>query len=128
MKKNVKIINHPCFNEDGKLINEIVKHFKYDMNKNKDPLKYLYRIIEISNDRKNPKKRYVIYETVYKNNTLLKSGENKILIREYNKFFSKIDKNKYPNALQEYRFEPVAIWFLWEKQAEYYQLYISEVK
>ena len=73
MKKNVKIIKHPCFNEDGELINKIVKHFKYDMNKNKNPLKYLYRIIGIGNDSENPEKWYVIYETVYIKNTFTKS-------------------------------------------------------
>lgn len=122
------MINHPCFNDNGELINKFVKHFKYDMNKNKNPLKYLYHIIGIGNDTENLEKRYVIYETMYPENTFTKSEENKIWVREYNEFFSKVDKNKYPNALQEYRFEPVAKWFLWEKQNEYRLIYDLEVK
>lgn len=118
--KNVEKIKHPCFNDDGELINKFVKHFKYDMNKNKDPLKYLYHIIGIGNDSENPEKQYVIYETMYPKNTFTKSEENKIWVREYNEFFSKVDKNKYPNASQEYRLEPISRSFLCEKQIEYY--------
>ena len=122
------MIKHPCFNNDGELINKFVKYFEHDMNENKDPLKYLYHIIGIANSFKDPEKQYVIFETIYPKNTFTKSEENKIWVCEYNEFFSKVDKNKYPNAQQEYRFEPVAIWFLWEKQNEYHLIYVLEVK
>ena len=98
------------------------------MNENKDPLKYLYHIIGIGNDSETPEKRYVIYETMYPKNTFTKSEENKIWVREYNDFFSKVDKNKYPNALQEYKFEPISRSFLCEKQNEYRLIYDLEVK
>lgn len=31
------MIKHPCFNNDGELINKFVKYFEYDINENKDP-------------------------------------------------------------------------------------------
>lgn len=122
------MIKHPCFNNDGELINKFVKYFEYDINENKDPLKYLYYIIGIANSSKNPEKQYVIFETVYPKNTFTKSEENKIWIREYNEFFSKVDKDKYPNVSQEYRFVPISRSFLCEKQNEYYLIYDLEVK
>ena len=45
------MIKHPCFNNDGELINKFVKYFEYDMNENKNPLKYLYHIIGIALQR-----------------------------------------------------------------------------
>ena len=33
--------------------------------------------------------------------------DNKIWVRDYENFASKVDKEKYPNAAQEYRFEEV---------------------
>lgn len=35
------------------------------------------------------------------------SHDNKIWIRPYDNFIEKVDKEKYPNAEQEYRFEMV---------------------
>ena len=55
------MIKHPCFNNDGELINKFVKYFEYDMNENKDPLKYLYLIIGIANSFNDPEKQYVIF-------------------------------------------------------------------
>lgn len=72
------MIKHPCFNNDGELINKFVKYFEYDINENKDPLKYLYHIIGIANSSKDSEKQYVIFETVYPKNTFTKSEENKI--------------------------------------------------
>lgn len=122
------MIKHPCFNNDGELINKFVKYFEYDINENKDPLKYLYHIIGIANSSKDPEKQYVIFETVYPINIFTKSEENKIWVREYNEFFSKVDKNEYPNASQEYRFVPISRSFLCEKQNEYHLIYDLEVK
>lgn len=122
------MIKHPCFNNDGELINKFVKYFEYDMNENKDPLKYLYHIIGIANSSKDSEKQYVIFETVYPKNTFTKSEENKIWVREYNEFFSKVNKDKYPNVSQEYRFVPISRSFLCEKQNEYYLIYDLEVK
>ena len=122
------MIKHPCFNNDGELINKFVKYFEYDMNENKDSLKYLYHIIGIANSSKDPEKQYVIFETVYPKNTFTKSEENKIWVREYNEFFSKVDKDKYPNASQEYRLVSISLSFVGEKQNEYYRIYDGEGK
>ena len=67
------------------------KHFKGNM----------YKIIAIgydseTNNDKEPKK-LVIYEALY--------GDHKIWVRPYDMFVSKVDKNKYPDIKQEYRFE-----------------------
>ena len=34
-------------------------------------------------------------------------NSDKIWARKYSMFISKVDKNKYPNVLQEYRFEQI---------------------
>ena len=42
-------------------------------------------------------KKLVIYEALY--------DDHKIWVRPYDMFISKVDKDKYPDVLQEYRFE-----------------------
>ena len=44
-------------------------------------------------------KEYVVYRALY--------GDNKLYIRELNMFLSEVDKEKYPNVEQVYRFEEV---------------------
>lgn len=43
------------------------------------------------------REKYVVYRALYDNNELY--------IRPYDMFMSKVDKEKYPNVQQEYRFE-----------------------
>ena len=79
---------------------DIVRHFKRElpMEKNTDPRKYLYFIIcDDAIDTSNNDSRSVIYRALY--------DDAKVYIREYNEFMSKVDKVKYPNIKQEYRFE-----------------------
>ena len=52
---------------------------------------------EISNDE-NPRK-LVVYKALY--------DDNKIWVRDYNMFISLVDKEKYPDIKQKYRFELV---------------------
>ena len=55
-----------------------------------------YKIITIAKDS-NTLNDIVVYLGLYDNNP--------IWTREYNEFFSKVDKKKYPDIKQEYRFE-----------------------
>ena len=62
------------------------RHFKGDM----------YLILEIAEDTETGN-TIVVYKALY--------GDNKVYTREISMFLSKVDKEKYPNAEQEYRFE-----------------------
>lgn len=68
------------------VIGKIYKHFK-----NK-----LYIVENIVYDCENESK-YVVYRALY--------GECKTWIRRYDDFISLVDKVKYPNIKQKYRFE-----------------------
>lgn len=67
-------------------IKGIYKHFKGD-----------YYIVEDVATHSETKEKYVVYRGLY--------GDNNLYIRPYEMFISKVDKNKYPNVEQEYRFE-----------------------
>ena len=67
-------------------IKGVYKHFKGD-----------YYLVEDVATHSKKKKKYVVYRGLY--------GDNNLYIRPYEMFISKVDKNKYPNVEQEYRFE-----------------------
>ena len=75
--------------------NDIVRHFKGKLN----------RIITIT---RNPetKEIEVIYESLYPSSD---DGRRGVWARPYSMFESKVDTEKYPNAMQEYRMEIVEI-------------------
>jgi len=58
----------------------------------------IYEVLCLATDCENLSK-LVVYKALY--------GENKIWVRSYDDFISKVDKIKYPDVLQEYRFEMV---------------------
>lgn len=68
------------------LVGKTYKHFKGEN----------YKVLLIANDTESDKE-IVIYEALY--------GNHKIWAREYNMFNSKVDKEKYPDVEQIYRFE-----------------------
>lgn len=67
-------------------INAVYKHFKGDY--------YIVLGVGIYSETN---EKCVIYRALY--------GNNDLYIRPYDMFISKVDKDKYPNVTQEYRFE-----------------------
>ena len=67
-------------------IKGVYKHFKGD-----------YYMVEDVAIHSETKEKYVVYRGLY--------GDNELYIRTYDMFCSKVDKEKYPNVKQEYRFE-----------------------
>lgn len=64
----------------------VYKHFKGD----------LYIIEDVAFDSET-KEKLVVYRALY--------GDNKLWCRPYDMFFSEVDREKYPNVQQKYRFE-----------------------
>lgn len=67
-------------------IKGIYKHFKGN-----------YYIVEDVAIHSETSEEYIVYRQLY--------GDSKLYIRPKDMFLSKVDKEKYPNVKQEYRFE-----------------------
>ena len=79
----------------------IVRHFKRGMMSDTEraqSTRYLYEIIGIA-EHTESREKLVIYRALY--------GSCGIYARPLEMFLSKTDREKYPQAAQEYRFEPV---------------------
>lgn len=78
----------------------IVSHFKRkeltEEELKENPNKYLYKLIGIGNHTET-NEQMVIYEACY--------GDKETYCRPADMFFSKVDRQKYPNAKQTFRFE-----------------------
>lgn len=80
--------------DDNVKIGAIYKHFKGT----------LYEVMAIGTDTET-EEQVVIYRPYNS------SSQDKIWVRPYNSFISKVDKVKYPEVEQEYRFEYVKMFY-----------------
>ena len=67
-------------------VHGIYRHFKGD-----------YYIVEDVAIHSETKEKYIVYRGLY--------GDGKLYIRPYDMFMSEVDRVKYPNVEQKYRFE-----------------------
>lgn len=79
-------------------VGDIVKHFKREWVDEKSS-EYLYKILAFASHTETAEK-LVIYQGLY--------APFKVCARPYEMFISKVDKEKYPEIKQEYRFECVS--------------------
>ena len=79
---------------------DIVQHFKRETLSKNDKEKniYLYKIIGIA-EHTETKEKVVVYQSLY--------GDFGMYVRPYDMFIGKVDKQKYPDIKQGYRFEKV---------------------
>lgn len=68
------------------VIHGIYRHFKGD-----------YYMVEDIATHSETREKYVVYRALY--------GERNLYIRPYDMFLSEMDKEKYPDVEQEYRFQ-----------------------
>lgn len=78
-------------------IGDIVQHFKRE-NVNPNTSEYLYKILAFAQHTENAEK-LVIYQALY--------SPFKTCARPFEMFVSEVDRKKYPNAKQKFRFEKV---------------------
>lgn len=83
-------------------LGDIVKHFKRtyltdeELKNPETKNKYLYKILYVA-EHTETKEKLVIYQALY--------GTYGIYARPFKMFCSEVDKNKYPDCIQKYRFE-----------------------
>lgn len=85
----------PSFDDSRIKVGDIVKHFKREW-VDASTSEYLYKVIAFASHTETGE-RLVIYQGMY--------APFKICARPYDMFMSKVDKEKYPDINQEFRFE-----------------------
>ena len=78
-------------------VGDIVQHFKREW-VSPDTSEYLYKVLAVAHHTENGEK-LVIYQALY--------APFKICARPYDMFMSEVDREKYPDIRQKYRFEKV---------------------
>lgn len=82
---------------------DIVKHFKRAQAiksiDNLDDMVYLYEVISTNVNHTETGERLVVYRALY--------GDKKLYARPYDMFMSEVDRKKYPDITQKYRFETI---------------------
>lgn len=76
---------------------DIVKHFKREL-VSQESSDYTYKIIAVARHTESEEK-LVVYQALY--------GTMEIYARPYEMFMGEVDKVKYPDIKQKYRFEKV---------------------
>lgn len=74
----------------------IVSHFKRNFQNWADPNQYLYQIIGVAKHSET-REELVVYRALY--------GDGGLFCRPKEMFLSPVDRNKYPDASQTFRFE-----------------------
>ena len=87
--------------EERLKVGDIVQHFKRETLGNPGQI-YLYKILAIAQHTES-KERLVIYQALYENDAM--DVHFGVYARPYNMFMSEVDRKKYPNIKQKYRFE-----------------------
>ena len=87
--------------EDRLKVGDIVQHFKREKFEQPGQL-YLYKILAIAQHTES-KECLVIYQALYENDAM--DVHFGVYARPYNMFMSEVDRKKYPNIKQKYRFE-----------------------
>lgn len=83
-------------------VGDIVQHFKRELVLDNDRTVYLYKILEIA-EHTETKEKLVIYQALYEDPA--KGIHFGVFARPYDMFMSEVDREKYPNIKQKYRFE-----------------------
>lgn len=82
---------------------DIVKHFKRSQAikniGNPNDMVYLYEVISTNVNHTETEERLVVYRALY--------GDKKLYARPYDMFMSEVDRIKYPDVTQKYRFETI---------------------
>lgn len=82
---------------------DIVKHFKRSQAiktiDNPGDMVYLYEVISTNVNHTETGERLVVYRALY--------GDKKLYARPYDMFMSEVDRKKYPDVTQKYRFETI---------------------
>ena len=78
---------------------DVVKHFKRDLSAEllkDEPDKYLYEVLSWARHSETDEK-YVVYRALY--------GSRETWVRPFAMFMEEVDREKYPQAEQRFRFE-----------------------
>ena len=90
--------------------NDIVKHFKYETlneDQKKDCL-YMYKILDTNVIHTETGEKLVVYSTMYDGKKYgMNVEKGQTFARPADMFFSKVDKENYPNIKQVFRFEKI---------------------
>lgn len=100
--KDIKQKGMICLNEREFKPGDIVQHFKRETLENPNSTEYLYMIVGTAIQTETGEK-LVLYKPLYKVPPCLADAD--VAARPYSMFMSEVDKEKYPNIKQKYRFE-----------------------